>query len=146
MKYLLMLIFCSIWTQIFPDQVQVITITQTACQFLEVEGQNLNFKSKEESDCAKINSATLNTRKKNFKTLKLKSGEYNFKVTNKNVPYEIGFFLRGVGLGRLTLPSTSGGELYTGVTKDYRINLKPGTYKMSCPLNSTPDYDLIVEE
>jgi hypothetical protein len=106
----------------------------------------LNFQSKEESDCAKINSSTLSDRKKTFQSIKLKSGEYTFRVTNKGIPYEVGFWLRGTGFGRLTLPSTSGGGLFSGSTGDYPIKLKPGKYKISCPLNSTPDYDLIVEE
>ncbi|MGP1614552.1 MAG: hypothetical protein ACTS5Y_05780, partial [Pollutimonas bauzanensis] len=72
-------------------------------------------------------------------------GRYIFRVTNKDVPYELGFWLRGAGLtGRATLPSVSGGGLTQGVTKDYAIELKPGEYAYSCPLNPTPDYRLIV--
>jgi len=77
--------------------------------------------------------------------LRLKAGEYNFHVVNKDVPYVLGFWLRGAGLGRLTLPSTSGGGIQTGGYKDYRIKLTKGAYVYSCPLNPTPDYTLIVE-
>jgi hypothetical protein len=65
-------------------------------------------------------------------------------VTNKNVPYELGFYLRGSGLGRLTLPKVSGGGLTTGKTIDYAIDLKEGSYVYSCPLNPTPDYPIVV--
>jgi len=77
--------------------------------------------------------------------LELKPGDYVFRVTNKNVPYELGFWLRGASAaGRLTLPSVSGGGLVPGKTQDYKIALKPGEYVYSCPLNTTPDYKLIV--
>ena len=65
-------------------------------------------------------------------------------MTNKNVPYGLGFWLRGEGFGRVTLPSVSGGGLNPGVTKDYVIDLKAGDYLYSCPLNPTPDYKLVV--
>jgi len=38
----------------------------------------------------------------------------------------------------------SGGGLTTGTTKDYEVELEPGEYLYSCPLNPTPDYKLIV--
>jgi hypothetical protein len=146
MKPGLLLFLFLISVNVFAEDKKLITITQTPCQFLELEGKDFNFQSKEESDCAKINSSTLSDRKKTFQSIKLKSGEYTFRVTNKGIPYEVGFWLRGTGFGRLTLPSTSGGGLFSGSTGDYPIKLKPGKYKISCPLNSTPDYDLIVEE
>ncbi len=145
MKIFLLLILVLISFEIVSQEKKVIPITQTPCQFLEVEGKDLNFQSKEESDCAKINSDSIKDRNKMFQTLKVKAGEYTFRVTNKGIPYEVGFWLRGTGFGRLILPGISGGGLFSGVTKDYSIKLKPGAYKISCPLNSTPDYDLVVE-
>ncbi|MEB3337072.1 MAG: hypothetical protein VKJ46_06395 [Leptolyngbyaceae bacterium] len=124
---------------------QVITLTQNACQFLESESKNHQFKTKTAEDCNRINAETLSDRKKGFKPLTLKAGEYIFRVKNNNVPYELGFYLRGSGLGRVTLPSVSGGGLTQGTTKDYRVTLRPGTYDYSCPLNPTPDYSLIVK-
>ncbi|MBL4658772.1 MAG: hypothetical protein JKY19_00320 [Alcanivoracaceae bacterium] len=56
----------------------------------------------------------------------------------------LGFWLRGTGLGRLTLPSTSGGGIQTSGYKDYFIKLEAGEYVYSCPLNPTPDYKLVV--
>jgi hypothetical protein len=53
--------------------------------------------------------------------------------------------LRGEGIaGRVTLPSVSGGGLLAGKTQDYVIDLQPGEYVYSCPLNPTPDYRLVV--
>ena len=46
------------------------------------------------------------------RVLKLKPGKHTFRVTNADVPYVLGFWLRGEGLvGRATLPSVSGGGL-----------------------------------
>ena len=97
------------------------------------------------SACEAINARTAKERTARAKPLQLKPGEYVFRVTNRNVPYELGFWLRGASTaGRLTLPSVSGGGLLQGKTQDYRIELKPGEYVYSCPLNTTPDYKLIV--
>ena len=55
--------------------------------------------------------------------------------------------MRGNGLiNRLRLPSVAGAGLFTGETKDYEVDLKPGEYVYSCPLNTTPDYKLVVKE
>jgi hypothetical protein len=76
---------------------------------------------------------------------KLKLGKYIFRVTNKNVPYELGFWLRGATLAqRALLSSVSGGGLLQGKVQDYAIELKSGEYVYSCPLNPTPDYKLVV--
>ncbi len=125
----------------------VIELTQPACQFVESEsGVDHGFASIKKSDCEAINAETGAARLAEAKVLTLKPGAYIFRVTNKNVPYELGFWLRGSGIiGRVTLPSVSGGGLTTGATKDYAVTLKAGEYLYSCPLNSTPDYRLVVE-
>jgi len=126
---------------------QVIELTQTGCQFLESE-KNIDhgYKTTRSEDCVKINAATGDKRLQNATTLKLKPGKYVFRVKNKNVPYPLGFWLRGDGLiNRARLPSVSGGGLSTGISRDYEITLAPGEYVYSCPLNPTPNYKLIVE-
>jgi hypothetical protein len=141
MKYIFFILSLGIYSQ----QENIIHITQTNCQFVEMEGSNLSFTSQNEKDCAKINSETLQSRKKNFKPLKLKAGLYKFIIKNESVPYEVGFWLRGKGISRFYLPSVSGGDLYKNKSKEYSIDLKKGSYYASCPLNSTPDYEIIVE-
>jgi len=121
----------------------VIELHQTPCTIVEAEVTPQNFVSHKYADCVRINKNTIKTRE--FKVLRLKAGKTVFRVTNQNVSYPLGFWLRGRGIGRLTLPSVSGGGLTTGTTKDYIIELKPGRYVYSCPLNPTPDYPLIVE-
>ncbi len=125
----------------------VIELTQTGCQFVESEsGFDHGFASIKKSDCEAINAETGATRLAEAKVLTLKPGAYIFRVTNKNVPYQLGFWLRGSGfVGRVTLPSVSGGGLTTGATMDYAVTLKAGEYLYSCPLNPTPDYRLVVE-
>lgn len=125
---------------------EIITLTQTPCQFVETEGADHAYAAASPEDCKAINARSGAERVAGSKVLKLKPGQYTFRVTNKNVPYELGFWLRGQGIvGRTTLPSVSGGGLKTGITKDYEITLKPGKYYFSCPLNPTPDYELVVE-
>ena len=122
----------------------VINLTQTGCQFVEPEGQDHQFKTTTADNCKAINKQSGQKRLGTSKPLELKPGKYIFRVTNKNVPYELGFYLRGSGLGRLTLPKVSGGGLTTGHTQDYEIDLKEGSYVYSCPLNPTPDYPIVV--
>ncbi len=127
--------------------VAIISLTQTGCQFLEPEaGTDHGFKTKKKIDCEEINEKTGKDRLQKAVPLTLKPGKYIFRVTNKNVPYELGFWLRGAGLARLLQPNVSGGGLTEGVTRDYSVELTPGNYSYSCPLNPTPDYPLVVKE
>ncbi len=125
----------------------VVELNQTACQFVESEnGIDHGYTSSVKADCEAINAKSGAERLASAKVLKLKPGKHVFRVTNRNVTYPLGFWLRGDGLvNRATLPSVSGGGLTTGATKDYAIDLKPGTYVYSCPLNPTPDYKIVVE-
>lgn len=127
-------------------QSKVIDLTQVPCQFLESEGQkDRGFKSSRAADCEAVNARSARQRLAEAKPLQLAPGKYVFRVTNRDVPYELGFWLRGASLlDRARLPSVSGGGLATGKTQDYEIELKPGNYVYSCPLNPTPDYQLVV--
>ena len=122
----------------------VITLTQTGCQFTEPEGKDHGYKTMGAADCKKVNAQSGEKRLANANTITLKPGAYIFRVKNKNVPYQLGFYLRGAGVGRLTLPKVSGGGLVKGKSRDYHITLKEGDYHFSCPLNPTPDYRLKV--
>lgn len=128
------------------EQPMVIELTQTGCQFVESEnGIDHGFKTTSKEDCDAINAETGDKRLAQAEPLKLKPGKYVFRVTNKNVPYMLGFYLRGAGvIDYATLPKVSGGGLNLGVSRDYEIELKPGSYVYSCPLNPTPDYRLEV--
>ncbi len=125
----------------------VIDLTQTGCQFLEPEGdQDLGYQPASKADCEAINAETAEQRLAAHEPMHLKAGKYIFRVTNADVPYMLGFYLRGDGLiDKTLLPSVSGGGLDEGVTREYEITLEPGEYVYSCPLNTTPDYPLIVE-
>ena len=128
------------------EKAVIIELTQVPCQFIESEqGTNHGYRSSNIKDCEAINAKSGASRVKNAKPLQLKAGKTIFRVTNRDVPYELAFWLRGDGIaGRVTLPSVSGGGLLTGQTQDYVIDLKPGEYVYSCPLNTTPDYKLVV--
>ena len=128
---------------------EVIVLTQTPCQFLEVE-EDHKFTTKKKADCDAINARTGTQRLAKAKVLELKPGDYVFRVTNKNVSYELGFWIRSKGydwrnpLHKLTKTSVSGGGLTLGKTQDYKVTLKPGDYVYSCPLNTTLDYTIKV--
>jgi len=124
---------------------RIVDLTQVPCQFLESEGVDRGYKSKSIKDCQAINAKTAEERVANAKPMQLKPGKYLFRVQNRNVPYELGFWLRGESaISRVTLPSVSGGGILPSGHRDYSIELKPGEYVYSCPLNNTPDYKLIV--
>lgn len=124
----------------------IVTLTQTGCQFLEPEGADHGFRTTSKADCERTNASSGDARVASAEVIRLKPGKYVIRVTNRDVPYELGFWLRGDGLkNRALLPSVSGGGLATGASKDYEIDLVPGEYVYSCPLNPTPDYKLVVE-
>jgi len=123
---------------------EVIVFTQTACQILEAEALHVSARSADA--CIAVNESSGQQRLVSAKVLHLKGGDYIFRVSNRDMPYELGFWLRGAGLSRLTLPSVSGGGLHTGLSKDYKLTLQPGEYRYSCLLNPTPDYVLIVDQ
>lgn len=132
---------------------QVIELTQIPCQFLESEGGvDRGFTSTKSADCEAINARTGAQRLAEAEVLRLKPGKYIFRVSNKNVPYELGFWLRETDydwrnpLHKLTKTSVSGGGLDMGETQDYEVELKAGEYLYSCPLNPTPNYRLVVAE
>ena len=133
---------------ILAAEATVIELTQVPCQFLESEGGvDLGYKSTRKADCDAINERTGAERLAAAAPLTLKPGKYIFRVTNKDVPYELGFWVRGDGIvNRALLPSISGGGLVIGTTQDYEIELTAGEYLYSCPLNPTPDYKLVVAE
>jgi len=131
---------------------EVIRLTQTGCQFLEPEGMDHEYKTMQKADCEAINANTGGDRLAKSEVVTLKAGKYTFRVTNQNVPYALGFWIREEDydwrnpVHKVTKTSVSGGGLGLGQTKDYEVELKPGTYLYSCPLNPTPDYKLVVTE
>lgn len=128
------------------EDVTVIELTQTGCQFVESEGGvDHGYMPSQKADCETINAETQDQRIGDDNTLHLEPGKYVFRVTNTDVPYMLGFYLRSESvLDRPFLPSVSGGGLHEGVTQDYEVVLEEGEYVYSCPLNTTPDYKLVV--
>ncbi|HAA91953.1 MAG TPA: hypothetical protein DCS82_02945 [Rhodospirillaceae bacterium] len=131
---------------------QVLKLTQIGCQFVESEnGVNHGYQPKSAADCKKINKETGKDRLTKAKEIVVKPGKYVIRVTNKNVPYALGFWIRSEGydwknpLHKVSKLSVSGGGLTLGKSRDYEVELKPGRYTYSCPLNPTPDYTLVVK-
>jgi len=135
------------------DAPRIVELTQVACQFVEAEGGvDRDFKATRKADCEAINARTAKRRLAEAAALRLTPGKYVFRVRNKDVPYELGFWLREEGydwrnpVHKLTKVNVSGGGLAQGESRDYEVELKPGAYVYSCPLNTTPDYTLVVAE
>lgn len=133
------------------EEATVIHLTQVACQFLESENNvDYGFTTVKKADCDAINAKTGAERLAKAPVLELKPGRYVFRVTNTDVPYELGFWVREHDydwrnpIHQLTKTSVSGGGLGTGETKDYAVELEEGDYLYSCPLNPTPDYKIRV--
>lgn len=125
--------------------VETVELTQTACQFIEPEKGDQHYLANSFDACQQFNEKSAGDRLERSKVIELKPGDYLFRIHNRDVAYVLGFWLRGEGIGRLTLPSVSGGGIQTGSFRDYRIRLKEGNYLYSCPLNPTPDYRLVVK-
>lgn len=131
---------------------EVVELSQTGCQFLESEnGVDRGFMPQSAEECNAINAESGEQRLAEAKVLELDPGTYTFRVTNTDVPYELGFWLRehdyklGNPLHKLTKTSVSGGGLVQGKTQDYEVELAPGEYLYSCPLNPTPNYRIVVK-
>jgi len=123
----------------------VIELHQRACQFVEPEGADKHYSANTYQACADLNARNGEQRVAASSPLKLAPGHYVFRIYNDNVPYKLGFWLRGSGFARVTLPSVSGGGIGRGSFREYSIELSQGEYRYSCPLNPTPDYILRVE-
>jgi len=134
------------------NEAEVVELTQTGCQFVEPERKDHGYKTSKKADCEKINGETEKGRLAGAEVMELKAGDYVFRVTNKNVPYPLGFWIREKDynwanpIHKATKISVSGGGLTTGKSQDSSVKLKPGEYLFSCPLNTTPNYRLVVTE
>ncbi len=79
---------------------KVINLTQVGCQFVESEnGTNHGYSPAKKADCVEINGKTAEKTARCCQDAGTQIRRpYTFRVVNKNVPYELGFWLRSVGL------------------------------------------------
>jgi hypothetical protein len=120
-------------------ETRVIEITQTGCQFLQAEDTDLDFQPKQPEDCERINEETGDERLAAHQVLELSPGTYTFRVTNTDVPYELGFYLRAANKAVIPFsPRVSGGDLFMGDSQDYTVELTSGEYLYSCPYCRVP--------
>jgi len=88
----------------------------------------------------------------NVKGLTLSPGQYQFQVTNATVDHEVGFVIQKASDKDADLMKTAIKSSFTtatvapGATQSSGVvNLTPGEYIYSCPLNPTPQYTLTVK-
>ena len=125
---------------------KIITLTQSGCQFIEPEGADHGYMPTRPADCIAINARTSKKRLAVASVMHLKPGPYIFRVINRDVPYDVGFFIRSSSEVLMPFkPSVMGRGIRTGTSHDFAIRLEEGEYVFSCPLNPTPNYRLIVK-
>jgi plastocyanin len=80
------------------------------------------------------------------KELRLKPGQYVFKIVNKGVKHEVGFYLQENDEKGKAVAGSEAGHVKDGeATKTGTVTLAKGKYVYSCPLNPTPHYVITVE-
>lgn len=80
------------------------------------------------------------------KELKLKAGTYVFKIVNKGIDHNVGFYLQHDNDKGKKVAKSDTGLIKTNTSaKTGVVVLKPGKYVYSCPLNPTPHYVITVE-
>ena len=101
----------------------VVTLTQVTCQLVESENSvDHSYKTTQKADCEAINTKSGADRLAKAAPIKLKAGKYIFRVTNNNVPYTLGFWIRDKDydwrnpLHKLNKTSVSGGGMTLGKT------------------------------
>ena len=117
----------------------VIQLTHVACQFVEAEnGVNHHFKAASPEECRTINDESGEQRLRNARTMTLSPGLYTFRVTNKNVPYALGFWIRESDYDwRYLIHKLTKFSLHTedvldqGQTEEYEVDFKEGEYLFS---------------
>ena len=88
----------------------------------------------------------------NVKGLTLSPGQYQFNVTNATVDHEVGFVIQKAADKDGDLMKTAIKSSFTSATvapgatqSSGVVNLTPGEYVYSCPLNPTPKYTITVK-
>ena len=125
------------------DGTTVLVLHQLVCVFQEGEPDALPYAAKTPDECAKVNRASAELRKKNFKRLRVRAGKYVVRAVNSNVPWPTGFELRGerdVGLPKITATGIA-----PGTGQEMKVVLEPGQYVYLDPISKTAIYELLVE-
>jgi len=81
-------------------------------------------------------------------SLDLKPGAYIFEITNENVDHPVAFFLTTTDDTKTPVKNSmlDGGVVQGNSAQSGVVHLTAGNYKYSCPMNSTPQYNLTVKE
>ncbi len=86
LQWILLLLVMLSLPAVAAADAQLITLTQTPCQFVETEGKDWRFLARSASDCERINAQTAESRLQEATVLMLKPGRYVFRVHNKKFP------------------------------------------------------------
>lgn len=140
----------AVVTPAAEEEEVTIKLTIIPCQILEPEKIDHGYKVENPLDCKEITERTGSFRADQARTMVLAPGSYLFSFTNKNVPYPVGFWIRQEDfdwryfLDRLLKFNHMEAAAAEGETKEFKADLKEGTYLYSSPQNSTLDYRIEV--
>ncbi len=118
----------------------MLTLVQRPCVFAAAEPHN-RYDAESADDCRRINRERFDMRTQ--QVLRVPPGSYHITVVNQGVPRDVGFWLRPEDEPETTL--AAGGGIGADAPATFELELEPGRYLYSCPLNPTPDYLLLVE-
>lgn len=123
----------------FDNGVRVLALHQSACRFVEAE-PNVTFEATDPLGCRKYMYEAL--RHRAHRALRLDAGRVVLEVTNESIAHEVGIWLRTESDGTVI---ATGGGIAPGTSGRYEVELVPGRYLYSCPLNPTPAYLIVVQ-
>ncbi len=126
-----------------PKGVPVLELHELACVFQEGEPDALPYTAQTGEDCGRVNRASGELRKKNFKRLRLRAGKYIVRALNVNSPFTVAFELRGER--DVALPKVEAKDIAPGTGKEMPITFEPGLYIYRDPVAQTAAYEILVE-
>lgn len=115
-------------------------LTQAPCRFVEAE-PDASWDAQVATDCRAFHQEQFDGR--SHRALRLAPGSWQIAVTNASVGRDVGLWLRSEDPS--VAPLVSSGGVAPGETLTWAVELSPGRYLYSCPLNPTANYLIEVE-
>lgn len=110
-------------------------LSQAPCRFVEAE-PDADWQAVDAAGCRGVHQEQFDGR--GHRALRLEAGAWQIAVTNASVEHVVGLWLRSED--RSAPPLVSSGGVAPGETLVWSVELTPGRYLYSCPLNPTANY------
>lgn len=115
-------------------------LSQAPCRFVEAE-PDASWDAAGPEDCRAFHQERFDGR--GHRAVRVDAGPWQIAVTNASVGRTVGLWLRSEDPSEAPLVSSGGVE--PGETLTWLVDLAPGRYLYSCPLNPTANYLLEVQ-